>query len=233
MPHKKIRHNDHSHTNKLATDSPCDSSRWLKNISAVGVTTVLSAGILVACGQMSSAESNASSTTKSAKQNSGVTSSRDMLPSDMLGQMRALPQLTKGLGDTGTAVIDPNKPTLIKFWASWCPLCLGTLAETEEWRTDPKFADLNVVTVVSPGHLNEKADSDFSTWYAGVQADYPKLPVLSDASGELINKLGVQVYPSWAILDKSGNLVHLVKGNISAEQAYALAENADNDFAEL
>ncbi|WP_243443322.1 redoxin family protein [Psychrobacter sp. JCM 18903] len=156
-----------------------------------------------------------------------------MLPSDMLGQMRALPQLTKGLGDTGTAVIDPNKPTLIKFWASWCPLCLGTLAETEEWRTDPTFADLNVVTVVSPGHLNEKADGDFSTWYAGVQADYPKLPVLSDASGELINKLGVQVYPSWAILDKSGNLVHLVKGNISAEQAYALAENANNDFAEL
>ncbi len=103
MPHKKIRHNDHSHTNKLATDSPCDSSRWLKNISAVGVTTVLSAGILVACGQMSSAESNASSTTKSAKQNSGVTSSRDMLPSDMLGQMRALPQLTKGLGDTGSS----------------------------------------------------------------------------------------------------------------------------------
>ncbi|WP_243443321.1 hypothetical protein [Psychrobacter sp. JCM 18903] len=66
MPHKKICHNDRSHTDKLATDSPRDSSRWLKNVSAVSVTTVLSAGILVACGQMSSAESNASSTTKSA-----------------------------------------------------------------------------------------------------------------------------------------------------------------------
>ncbi len=94
--------------------------------------------------------------------------------------------------------LTPNKPTLIKFWQSWCPLCLGTLAETEEWRTDPKFAGLNLVTVASPGHLNEKAESDFRTWYAGVQADYPELPVLSDASGELINKLGVQAYPSWA-----------------------------------
>lgn len=241
MPHKDIRnYNDnHSHkhnhnkANDLATESSRAPSRWLKNVSAFGVTTVLSAGILAACGQMSGADNNASSSTKAGSQNSGVTSSRDMLPSDMLKQMQALPQLTDGLGDTGAAVIDPNKPTLVKFWASWCPLCLGTLEETEAWRTDPKFADLNVVTVASPGHLNEKADDEFSTWYAGVQADYPKLPVLADASGELINKLGVQVYPSWAILDKNGNLVHLVKGNMSVEQAYALAENANNNFAEL
>ncbi|MER2164981.1 MAG: redoxin family protein, partial [Psychrobacter alimentarius] len=178
------------------------------------MTTVLSAGILVACGQMSNADNKTSSS--AGKQTSATKTSRDMLPSDMLKQIQALPQLTKGLGDTGADVIDPNKPTLVKFWASWCPLCLGTLAETEEWRTDPKFADLNVITVASPGHLNEKEDNDFSTWYAGVQADYPKLPVLSDPSGELINKLGVQVYPSWAILDKKGNLVHLVKGNITA-----------------
>ncbi len=206
------------------------SARWLKNVSAFGVTSVLSAGLLLACGQISSAENNSKT---ASQKNSGVTSSRDMLPSDMLAQMQALPQITQGLGDTGAAVIDPNKPTLIKFWASWCPLCLGTLGETEEWRTDAKFKDLNVVTIASPGHLNEKDADDFNTWYAGVQADYPQLPVLVDTSGEMINKLGVQVYPSWAILDKKGDLVHLVKGNLSAEQAYALAENADNDFAEL
>lgn len=222
----------------LTTGSQRQPSRWLKNASALGVTTVLSAGLLLACGQMSSAENQSSSNTsvsnsKSGSENDGVTNSRDMLPSDMLKQMQALPQLTKGLGKNGAAVIDPNKPTLVKFWASWCPLCLGTLEETEKWRTDPKFADLNVVTVTSPGHLNEKADDEFTTWYAGVQADYPQLPVLVDSSGDLINKLGVQVYPSWAILDKKGNLVHLVKGNITAEQAYALAENANNDFAEL
>ncbi|MER2011551.1 bifunctional peptide-methionine (S)-S-oxide reductase MsrA/peptide-methionine (R)-S-oxide reductase MsrB [Psychrobacter alimentarius] len=231
MPNKHIPNKDHKKANKLASGSPRASSRWFKNASTFGMTTVLSAGILVACGQMSNADNKTSSS--AGKQTSATKTSRDMLPSDMLKQIQALPQLTKGLGDTGADVIDPNKPTLVKFWASWCPLCLGTLAETEEWRTDPKFADLNVITVASPGHLNEKEDNDFSTWYAGVQADYPKLPVLSDPSGELINKLGVQVYPSWAILDKKGNLVHLVKGNITAEQAYALAENANNDFAEL
>ncbi|WP_350558502.1 bifunctional peptide-methionine (S)-S-oxide reductase MsrA/peptide-methionine (R)-S-oxide reductase MsrB [Psychrobacter sp. CAL346-MNA-CIBAN-0220] len=232
MLHKTPR-NDRTDKNRsndrLTTETQRQPSRWLKNVSTLGVTSVLSAGLLLACGQISSAENSA----KSSNQNSGVTSSRDMLPSDMLKQMQALPQLTKGLGENGAAVIDPNKPTLVKFWASWCPLCLGTLEETEEWRMDPKFSDLNVVTVASPGHLNEKVDGEFSTWYAGIQADYPKLPVLVDASGELINKLGVQVYPSWAILDKNGNLVHLVKGNMTAQQAYALAENAGNDFAEL
>ena len=209
------------------------TAHWLKNVTALGVMSLLSAGSLSACGQMSSVENGKSSSTNSSTQNTGVTSSRDMLPSDMLKQMQALPQLTEGLGQDGASVIDPNKPTLIKFWASWCPLCLGTLEETEAWRTDPKFADLNIVTVASPGQLNEKITGEFETWYAGVQADYPQLPVLVDASGELIDKLGVQVYPSWAILDKNGNLVHLVKGNMTAQQAYALAENAGNDFAEL
>ena len=237
MPHNNFD-NDHDHNSGMVTDLKRQPSRWLKNASALGVTTVLSAGLLLACGQVSSAENQSSSNTsvsksKSGSENNGVTNSRDMLPSDMLKQMQALPQLTKGLGKNGAAVIDSNKPTLVKFWASWCPLCLGTLEETEEWRTDPKFADLNVVTVASPGHLNEKTDGEFTTWYAGVQADYPQLPVLVDSSGDLINKLGVQVYPSWAILDKKGNLVHLVKGNITAEQAYALAENANNDFAAL
>ena len=111
---KKIRYHERTNASDLATSSPRAAARWLKNISAFGVTTVLSAGILVACGQMSSAENNAKSNAKSnasssantGSQNNGVKSSRDMLPSDMLGQMQALPQLTKGLGKTGAAVID-------------------------------------------------------------------------------------------------------------------------------
>ncbi len=224
------------------TNSQPTQSCWIRNASTFGMVTVLSAGLLLACGQTSNAEinkkntnekNNASLSTEETPENSGIKNSREMLPSDMLKQMQDLPQLTTGLGSNGAAVIDPTKPTLVKFWASWCPMCLGTLEETQKWRTDPKFAGLNVVTVASPTHLNEKNEDEFRSWYAGIQADYPKLPVLVDTSGELISKLGVQVYPSWAILDKTGNLVHLIKGNMSEQQAYALAENADNDFVEL
>ena len=81
---------------------------------------------------------------------------QNMLPSNTLAQLSALPQLTQGLGDTGKSVIDPNKPTLVKFWASWCPLCLATLQETHDWRDDPNLAGFNIITVASPTHLNEK-----------------------------------------------------------------------------
>ncbi len=162
-----------------------------------------------------------------------------MLPTNTLNKLQQLPQITQTLNNSlnsnlnNNQVLDPSKPTLVKFWASWCPLCLSTLAETEQWRINDKFAGLNVVTVASPNHLSEKPTDEFVEWYSVVQKDYPNLPVLIDESGELIKSLGVQVYPSWAILDSKGNLVYLNKGNLSEEQAMALADNASNDFAEL
>lgn len=215
----------HSSPQTLAKKRP-----QLKRIALLTGFIVTSDTLLPACGKVS--QDNSTKPTAESS-NTGITDSRDMLPSDVLNQLKQLPQLTQGLGNTGSQVIDSNKPTLVKFWASWCPLCLGTLEETESWRKDKAFAGLNVISVASPGHLNEKEASDFKQWYAGVQADYPKLPVLIDSSGSLINQLGVQVYPSWAILDKKGNLVRLVKGNLTNEQAYALAENAGNDFKDL
>lgn len=204
----------------------------LKNMTQLMSAVFIGSSLLMlpACGQVNT-ENGAKQTAQSS--NTGITNSRDMLPSDVLNQLNALPQLTEGLGKSGSDVLDPDKPTLVKLWASWCPLCLGTLEETETWRQDAAFDGLNVVTVASPGYLNEKDEADFTQWYAGVQTDYPDLPVLIDNSGSLIKQLGVQVYPSWAILDKQGNLVRLIKGNLTQEQAYALAENAGNDFAAL
>lgn len=198
-----------------------------KKVSMFGIISVLSTGLLLGCGQ---AESNTDTNANAASQNTNITTSRDMLPSGTLKKLQQLPQLTKELGSQGKDVLDTSKPTLVKFWASWCPLCLATLEETESWSKDAKFADLNVITVTSPGHLGEKSEDKFNAWYGVLQADYPELAVLTDTSGELIKTLGLQVYPSWAVLDKQGNLVQLVKGNMDSKQAYALAKQAKNNF---
>lgn len=200
------------------------------NIVSVGILSVSLAVSMAGCGQITNAKDHAGS-------NKGITKSRDMLPNKPLYQLRSLPQLTPTLNQpsksTGALVIEQGKPTLVKFWASWCPLCLSTLEETQTWRTNPTFANLNVVTVASPNHLNEKPEQAFTSWYQGISKDYPNLPVLIDTSGKLIQGFGIQVYPSWAILDKRGQLVRLVKGNLTQQQAYALAEHASNDFAQL
>ncbi len=156
---------------------------------------------------------------------------QDVLPSDTLTTLKGLAQINPELGQTGATVINPSKPTVIKFWASWCPLCLASLQETNEWAKN--YPNLNLITVASPNQLNEKSDAEFRSWYQEVVSDYPNLPVLIDSQGELISRFGVQAYPSFALLDKHGNLLTLIKGNLTPEQIQVLADNAENDFNEL
>lgn len=131
-------------------------------------------------------------------------------------------------GTDKVGALDENKITLVKLWASWCPLCLSELAQTEDWVQSNKFKDINLITLASPGVLGEQPLADFKAWYAGL--DYPQLPVLLDPSGEIVKALGVKAYPSWALLDAKGNLARVIKGSINEAQALALLENPEVDL---
>ena len=197
--------------------SPKPLKPFVKNLCTLGLSVFASAGALLACGK----------TNEQQAQMVNHTSSQKILPEALLPQLQALPQLTDGLGDTGKAVIDPSKPTLVKFWASWCPLCLSTLQETHDWASNPSLSGFNIITVASPDQLNEKSPDAFRDWYQVLQKNYPRLPVLIDAHGDLIKQLGVQVYPSWAIINPKGELVHLNKGNLNAAQMDYLTQKPD------
>ena len=143
----------------------------------------------------------------------------------------ALAALSDAAGQPASQHLKPGKPTLVKFWASWCPLCLSELQSTEDWVKDSRFARANLVTLASPGHLGEKKPGQFEQWYRGLK--YPALPVLLDPSGQLIKSLGVAVYPSWAVLDKNGKLARVVKGSINERQALALIDNPNAELGPL
>ena len=142
-------------------------------------------------------------------------------------QVNNLPDVN---GAASTAQFDPSKPTLVKLWASWCPLCLSELGETEEWVTDAELAGANLLTVASPGVLGEQKLEAFKDWYSGL--DYPQLPVRMDNSGELVKRLGVKVYPSWAVIDNQGRLARVIKGSINKSQALALLKNPEADLSD-
>ncbi|MDO5668108.1 MAG: bifunctional peptide-methionine (S)-S-oxide reductase MsrA/peptide-methionine (R)-S-oxide reductase MsrB [Alcaligenaceae bacterium] len=129
-------------------------------------------------------------------------------------------------GNKASKHLQQGRPTLVKFWASWCPLCLATLEETRDWRLDPDFNGTNIITLASPGYLNEQAPKDFRQWYSGVNFD--NLPVIVNDGGELTREIGVSAYPSWGLIDAQGRLQRVVKGHISKEQALGLI--ADKDF---
>lgn len=111
-----------------------------------------------------------------------------------------------------------GKPLYVKTWASWCPICLAGLAELDQLSAE-KNKVFNIVTVVSPGHNNEKETQKFIEWYRGL--DYKNITVLLDESGELIKRAKVKGYPSSLIVDEQLFLQQTIAGHMSAEQIQA------------
>ncbi|MBF0775818.1 hypothetical protein BVE84_02980 [Streptococcus azizii] len=103
-----------------------------------------------------------------------------------------------------------GKKVYLKFWASWCSICLSTLHDTEELASQTEGKDYVILTVVSPGHMGEKSTEDFKKWYNGL--GYKHLPVLLDPSGKLLQEYGVRAYPSSAFIGSDGVLVGMHPG---------------------
>lgn len=130
-------------------------------------------------------------------------------------------------GHPASDFLNPTKPTLVKFWASWCPLCLSELAETEQWRTDADFAHANILTIASPNFLGEQPKEQFIQWFNGL--DFATPPTLLD-DGKNAKAAGIGVYPSWVLLDAQGRLLRIIKGSINRQQALALLANPNTDL---
>ena len=132
-------------------------------------------------------------------------------------------------GSPAATYLERGKPTLIKYWASWCPLCLATLEETAEWHKDSAFKDINLISIASPGHLGEQEPAAFRSWISGLKTPYP--PVLINDGGDIARDSGVAVYPSWVLLDARGNIARVIKGHITRDQALALIKNPEADIS--
>ena len=102
-----------------------------------------------------------------------------------------------------------GKKVYLKFWASWCSICLASLPDTDELAKEASD-DYVILTVVSPGQKGEQAEEAFKKWYQGL--DYKNLPVLLDPSGQLLASYGVRSYPTQAFIDKEGKLVKIQPG---------------------
>ena len=103
-----------------------------------------------------------------------------------------------------------GKPTYVKFWASWCPICLSGLEDINSLSKEMK--DFEVVTVVSPGLVGEKKTEDFKKWYKSL--GYKNIKVLLDEKGELTKMLNVRVYPTSVVVNKAGKAEKVLPGHL-------------------
>lgn len=94
------------------------------------------------------------------------------------------------------SLADPNKPTLLVFWATWCGVCHVEL---------PWIADLakshRVITVAM-----DSGDAAAVRAYLA-QEKWQDLPVINDPSGDLARQFGVTVTPTLIFLAPGGRVV--------------------------
>nr|WP_225942003.1 redoxin family protein [Sporosarcina limicola] len=118
-------------------------------------------------------------------------------------------------GNTHSLEKYAGKKVYIKFWASWCPICLAGLEELNTLSMEEN--DFIVLTVVSPGYNNEKKKDAFIKWFTGVE-DVSNITVLLDEDGTIAKQYQVRGYPTSFFIDANGELVLTQPGHLDNEQ---------------
>lgn len=108
-----------------------------------------------------------------------------------------------------------GKKVYMKFWASWCSICLAGLEEVNTLAQESN--DFVVLTVVSPGYKNEKDSTAFKKWFSGVN-EAKNLTVLLDEDGAIADQFQIRGYPTSVYIDSNGNLVQTLPGQVSNEE---------------
>jgi len=88
-----------------------------------------------------------------------------------------------------------TKPTLIHFWAIWCPTC-----KLEASNIQSISSNYEVITVAVKSGSNE----DINNWLKENEYDFN---VLNDESGFISSNFNIAVFPTTFIYDKNKNLV--------------------------
>jgi thiol-disulfide isomerase/thioredoxin len=87
-----------------------------------------------------------------------------------------------------------NGPTLVHFWASWCPIC-----KLEEGSIEALGERYKVITVAMQSGTDEEISRYLSERGLNLQ-------VIADPNGELARQWGVQAVPASFIIDRDGRI---------------------------
>lgn len=93
-----------------------------------------------------------------------------------------------------TKISKKENPTIIHFWATWCPTCKLEAPNLEELR-----ATCNVVTIA----VNSGSNEELKAFMKERDLSYR---VVNDRDGELAKKFGVGAFPTTFIYDANGEL---------------------------
>lgn len=111
-----------------------------------------------------------------------------------------------------------GKNVYIKYWASWCPICLGGLEDLNNLAGETN--DFEILTIVGPGYKGEKNAGDFTEWFSGVE-NTENITVLLDEGGVYTAAAGVRGFPTSEWIDSKGGILKMTPGHTDNEQIKA------------
>ena len=208
----------------------------MKKATALTMVALTSLSLLAACSTASADKDKMSeaktTTTEQKMDKSSATTvaetskmmNEQKMETQKMNQGEMAPDFTlQGLDGKTYRLSDlKGKKVYLKFWASWCSICLSTLGDADQLASEVG-EDVQVLSVVSPNQNGEKSEADFKSWYAGL--DYKHLPVALDASGNLLKAYGVRSYPTSAFIGSDGVLVKTHVGFMSKEDIKTNLQN--------
>ena len=107
-----------------------------------------------------------------------------------------------------------DQKVYLKFWASWCSICLAGLDDVEALSSENNI--FKVLTIVTPNYKGEKSSEDFIKWFKSL--DVENITVLLDEDGVVAKEFQVRGYPTSVYIGSDGVIVKNVPGH------------ANNDF---
>jgi thiol-disulfide isomerase/thioredoxin len=94
-----------------------------------------------------------------------------------------------------TYTINSNKPILLHFWATWCPVC-----KAEAPNIQKLSENFNVITIAVKSGTN----SEISNWLTKNNYTYN---VVNDKHGQLASHFNISVFPTTFIYDRNKKLI--------------------------
>ncbi len=126
-------------------------------------------------------------------------------------------------GDSVT-LLEPGVPTVIGFFAHWCPHCQAEVDELSRHLSDTGLPDDVNVIAVSTGVDSTQGNYPPSAWFES--EGWPTAVLSDDADSSVAQAYGLPGFPFWAIVDADGNLVSRTSGGIGSDQFDAFVDLA-------
>ena len=118
-------------------------------------------------------------------------------------------------GDTFKLSKLSGQKVYIKFWTTWCSMCLSGLSEFIE--LDKMYMendDVVILTVIVPSTSNEMSSEKFIQWYTSQKLEFN---VLLDNGGLAISQFGIRSFPTSVFIDSNGDVYDMKIGHIYNE----------------